>query len=510
MSCMVSGPRGRRVLGPQGPARRSAGRDRGDARTLGRGLESRGPGGVHGRLRQRLDDELRVRGPRPVRLAGAVRPLPSGLLHPGAVARFLALRGGAGAATDDRSRLLHGTVQADAGRRGHGERPVHLDPPEAGRSVADHPRSHVGGSQVSGGPAVVVVLLLCAACKPPGEGMIALEGATLVDGSGRDPVKDALLLVKNGHIEAVARVNEVPVPRGAERISLVGKTIIPGLIDAHAHVERWATARYVAWGVTTVRDLHSDNDSAFVLKNDLNLGSVLGPRMFTAGAMIDGAPPTYANATAARTGAEVRKAVDQRAIAGADWVKLYTKITPELLRPLMDEAAVLRLPVAAHLGEIDGPPAARPRGAPPRPMARAVRAAVRGGGWGPADFAAFRRSRPRQDQFVREFQRAGGLIAAGSDAPNQLLVPGASLHDELSLLVAAGLTPLDAVAAATRRAAQLLRADSLGQLAPRKVADLVVLNRDPAADITATRDIAWVMIRGRIIHPDSLRKTWAH
>jgi len=131
-------------------------------------------------------------------------------------------------------------------------------------------------------------------------------------------------------------------------------------------------------------------------------------------------------------------------------------------------------------------------------------------GWGRADFAAFRQSRPRQDQFVREFQRAGGLIAAGSDAPNQLLVPGASLHDELSLLVAAGLTPLDAVAAATRRAAQLLRADSLGQLAPRKVADLVVLNRDPAADITATRDIAWVMIRGRIIHPDSLRKTWAH
>src|SRR2546426_496195 len=294
---MVSGPRGRRVLGPEGPARRSAGRDRGDARALGRRLESRGPGGLHGRLRQGLDDDLRVRGPRPVRLAGAVRPLPSGLLHPGAVPRFLALRGCAGAATDDRSRLVHGTVQADAGRRGHGERPVHLDPPEAGRSVADHPRSHVGGSQVSGGPAVVVVLLLCAACKPPGEGMIALEGATLVDGSGRDPVKDALLLVKNGHIEAVARVNEVPVPRGAERISLVGKTIIPGLIDAHAHVERWATARYVAWGVTTVRDLHSDNDSAFVLKNDLNLGSVLGPRMFTAGGEVGPPPPCFARTT---------------------------------------------------------------------------------------------------------------------------------------------------------------------------------------------------------------------
>jgi len=420
-------------------------------------------------------------------------------------------------------------------------------------------------------PLRAIVALLFAACKPPGEGMIALEGATLIDGSGRDPVKDALLLVKNGHIEAVARVNEVQVPRGAERISLVGKTIIPGLIDAHTHVERWATLRYVAWGVTTVRDVHSDNDSAFVLKNDLNLGSVLGPRMFTAGAMIDGAPPTYANATAVRTGAEARKAVDQRAIAGADWVKIYTRITPELLRPLMDEAAVLRLPVAAHLGKIDALTAARAGVASLEHMAGVVQAAVRNpaalfhahdqflrgwtqeeaawgtldsatvartaralaqthvaivptlvlhdmlsrldvptlltrpemadvpteaasvrdvaglrrrAGWGRADFAAFRRSRPRQNQFVREFQRAGGLIAAGS--------------------------PLDAIAAATRRAAQLLRADSLGQLAPRKVADLVVLNRNPGADITATRDIAWVMIRGRIIHPDSLRRTWAH
>src|SRR5207244_5454608 len=104
----------------------------------------------------------------------------------------------------------------------------------------------------------------------------------------RDPVKEALLLVKNGHIEAVARVNEVQVPRGAERISLVGKTIIPGLSDAHAHVERWATLRYVAWGATTVRDLHSDNDSAFVLKNDLNLGSVLRPWMRRAGGSVRG------------------------------------------------------------------------------------------------------------------------------------------------------------------------------------------------------------------------------
>ena len=100
------------------------------------------------------------------------------------------------------------------------------------------------------------------------------------------------------------------------------------------------------------------------------------------------------------------------------------------------------------------------------------------------------------------------MIATGSDAANQLLVPGLSLHEEMSLLVAAGLTPLEAITAATRRGAQLLRADSLGVLAPGKVADLVVLDGDPVKNIGATRRIAWVMVRGRLIQPDSLRRTW--
>ncbi len=87
-------------------------------------------------------------------------------------------------------------------------------------------------------------------------------------------------------------------------------------------------------------------------------------------------------------------------------------------------------------------------------------------------------------------------------------MPGLSLHEEMSLLVAAGLTPLEAITAATRKGAELLRADSLGRIAPGKMADLVVLDANPAADIAASRRIAFVMIRGRLIRPDSLRRTW--
>jgi imidazolonepropionase-like amidohydrolase len=438
-------------------------------------------------------------------------------------------------------------------------------------------------------------LLLVGACTPSGKGVIALEGATLIDGAGGAPKEDALILIRNGHIEAVARVNEIQIPKGAERINLVGKTIIPGLIDAHAHVERWAAPRYLAWGVTTVRDLHSANDSAFVLKNDLNLGSIVGPRMFTAGAMIDGAPATYPTATGVATASEARHAVDQRAVAGADYLKIYTKITPALLQPLMDEAKNFRLPVAAHLGKIDALTAARAGVVSLEHMAGVVQAAARNPavyyrahdrflagwtteeqgwmaldsaalartaralaqtkvaivptlilhemlsrldnpilltrpgmedvpedaasvrsvagllrrtGWRPRDFQAFRRARARQNQFVREFKRAGGSIAAGTDAANQLLIPGFSLHEEMALLVEAGLTPLEAISSATRRGAQLLHADSLGVVTRGKVADLVVLNGNPTQNIGATRSIAWVMTRGRVVYPDSLRREW--
>lgn len=448
---------------------------------------------------------------------------------------------------------------------------------------------------------MILPLLLLAACGKvrdklglPEDHVIALEGATLIDGAGGDPKRDALIIIRNGHIEAVARVNEIPIPKGAERISLVGKTVIPGLIDAHAHVERWASGRYIVWGVTTVRDLHGGSDTVLALRKDMNLGSILGPRMFSAGAMIDGEPTTYPNATGISTPDEARRAVDQHAVAGVDYLKVYTKITPALLRPLLDEAEKLRLPVAAHLGKTDALTAARAGVISIEHMAGVVQAAsgdpsyaaahntflagwtveekgwagldsaavartafalaqtkvtivptlvvhdmlsrldnpillsrpgmedvpanaqsvrsvpslLQRTGWRSGDFEAFRRSRRRQDQFVREYRRAGGAIAAGSDAANQLLIPGYSLHEEMSLLVAAGLTPLEAITAATRRGAQLLHADSLGFLAPGKVADLVVLNGNPAGNITATRNIALVMIRGRLIRPDSLRATW--
>ena len=441
----------------------------------------------------------------------------------------------------------------------------------------------------------VACLLLAGCSSGPKDTVIALEGATLIDGAGGRPIDDALIIIRNGKIEAVARVNEIPVPKGAQQVSLVGKTIIPGLIDSHVHLERWALPRFVAWGVTSVRDMSEQADTALAIKRDANLGSVLGPRVFSAGGMVDVVPATYARATAVRTAEEARRAVDKRAVDNADFVKIYTGFTPELLRALTAEAASLRLHVAAHLGKTDAVTAARagiatlehasgvvqaaarspglyfrahdrfltgwtleesgwanldsstlsriahtvaservalvptlalhetlarlgesananPAGMDDVPAdaaaVRDVNGLLKRAGWRQAQFTAFQRGLPRIDLFVREFKRAGGIVAAGSDAVNQLLVPGAALHQEMAELVAAGFTPIEAIAAATRRGAQVLNADSLGMVAPGRVADLVVLNRNPAQDIRATRDIALVMVRGRLVSPDSLRQQW--
>jgi imidazolonepropionase-like amidohydrolase len=129
-------------------------------------------------------------------------------------------------------------------------------------------------------------------------------------------------------------------------------------------------------------------------------------------------------------------------------------------------------------------------------------------GWKTADFEAFRRARPNQDLFLRLYAAAGGKIAAGTDAANQLLIPGYSEHRELQLLVAAGLTPRDALLAATRNGALLLGVDSLGLIAPGKAADLVILTRDPMSRIQNTLAIEQVMVRGRLYSADSLRASW--
>ena len=449
------------------------------------------------------------------------------------------------------------------------------------------------------GPVCLCAGLLLSGCnagKPDG---VALSGATLIDGTGGPPLADAVVVVRRGHIESIGPRAGFELPRKTSEMDLSGRWIIPGLIDAHVHLgpaASWAPPRFLAWGVTTVRDVHGSLNPILALRKQLNGGSVLGPRMYSAGAMIDGLPTTYGDAIGVSSDHDARKAVDRLVSAGVDFIKVYTHIDPTLLRPIIDEAHTFNLNVTGHLGMTDavtagklgisciehmtGVPeaasagrsallAAHYRGFFPgwtaferswagldsvaltqvaqrlaeekvtvvptlilhetlsrlndprldsdpglKDVPKGAKDAwdvpdmINRAGWTDSDFVAFRRSRPAQNLFLRAFAAAGGRIAAGTDTPNQLLVPGYSEHRELELLVAAGLSPREALQAATRNAAVLLGVDSLGLIAPGKVADLIILEKDPLANIRNTQAIKAVMSRGELYTPDSLRANW--
>jgi imidazolonepropionase-like amidohydrolase len=445
---------------------------------------------------------------------------------------------------------------------------------------------------------LILAGVLLPGCKPEPDGL-ALVGATLIDGTGGPPLSDAAVVIRGDKIESVGSRAAFELPQRTTEMDVSGRWIIPGLIDAHTHVApaaAWARSRFIAWGVTTIRDVHGGLNAVVVLRKHANLATGDSPRMYIAGAMIDGLPTTYPDAIGVNSEKDARKAVDRLVSAGVDFIKVYTHIDPPLLRAILDEAHTFNVPVAAHLGMTDALTAARAgvssiehltgipeaisserssllaahyRGFFPgwtafeRSWAGLDSAALTGlaarlarekvtlvptlilhetlsrlndpdlqhdsaladvpeearrdwdvagmisrAGWDGAEFTAFRNSRSMQNLLVRAFVAAGGRIATGTDSPNQLLVPGYSEHRELELLVAAGLSPRQVLQAATRNGALLLGADSLGLLAPGKVADLVVLRRDPLSNIRNTQSIQAVMSRGRLLDVDSIRAAW--
>lgn len=446
---------------------------------------------------------------------------------------------------------------------------------------------------------VLCLLVACGREEPTG---FALVGATLIDGSGGPALPDAVVVVRGDRIESVGTRAGFELPQNTSELDVTGRWIIPGLVDAHVHLTDgkagaldWSLDRYLAFGVTSVRDLHGETGAALGLRGRLNRGD-RGPRVYASGGMIDGLPTTYADAVGANRPADARKAVDRLVNAGADFIKVYTRIDPPLLAGLLDEARTFNLRVAAHLGLTDAVTAARSGVATIEHLSGIPEAASRNAsalyaahyrsffagwtsferswagldsaalarvagelarhqvvvvptlvlhetfsrlddpavltdtmlalvpeaeqrrwnvpdlikraGWTASDFTAFRQARPKQDLFLREFAAAGGTIAAGTDAANQMLVPGFALHREMELLVQAGLEPRAALKAATHNGALAIGVDSLGLLAPGKVADLLVLARDPLADIRNTRAVETVVSRGQVLAPDSLRAGW--
>lgn len=190
------------------------------------------------------------------------------------------------------------------------------------------------------------------------QGVVALTGARIFDGTGAAPIERGTVLIRGDRIEAVGAEGAVSIPSGATRVDLSGKTILPGLINAHGHLnDGWSSTRrdrlleqlrvYADYGVTTVFVLGAgdgDLEESVKLRREQDTGSLDRARLYVAG-------PTLQNL---KTAAEARERVNRYADAGADLVKIHITGSPDDMTPavygaLIEQAHTRGLPVAAHM-----------------------------------------------------------------------------------------------------------------------------------------------------------------
>ncbi len=379
----------------------------------------------------------------------------------------------------------------------------------------------------------------------------AFTGARIIDGTGKAPVEKATLLVHNGRIAAVG--TSVKIPAGAERIDVAGKTIIPGLINGHGHVnDLGQLGLYARYGITSVFSLGGDHELEL---RDQTRAEQQTPALVRSRLYIAGPIPV------SKTAEDARKAVDAVAAAKTDIVKFrlddnlgrgskmpaaaYTAIIDEAHKKgmrvavhvvtLADAKAVLRLGAdyIAHSvrdEEIDGETIAllKKNNAFYTPtLLREVSTFVYGEkpaflsdpfllkDGNKAEIAKaqdpafeenmrndksgmwYKEHLPVAMRNLKKVEDAGVPVVMGTDTGPPYRFQGYFEHLELEYMTKAGLTPMQVLVSATSTAARCLHAaDQLGTLETGKWADFVVLGANPLDDIRNTRKLEAVWIAG--------------
>jgi len=190
------------------------------------------------------------------------------------------------------------------------------------------------------------------------EKALAVRGGTLIDGTGRPPLEDSIIVIQAGRIRAVGVSGNVGVPEGAAIIDVKGKTVLPGFIDGHGHLEDFHGELYLHLGITTCAniELYQDGPWTRAQKEGTTLGKIRGPRIWMSGRAIGGVSTghdAFGSRTArdniiVTTAEDIRRAVQQKRELGCEILKVNEFLPMDLVKVACDEAHRLGMPVAAH------------------------------------------------------------------------------------------------------------------------------------------------------------------
>ncbi|HXJ07122.1 MAG TPA: amidohydrolase family protein [Candidatus Acidoferrum sp.] len=205
---------------------------------------------------------------------------------------------------------------------------------------------------------LVLLVAVAEAQKPPASDLVVINNVSVVDVRSGELLVDQTVILERNRIASVGPSKSAKYPRNAPSVNGHGYFLIPGLWDMHVHLvfgdwfpgaKEITLPLLIANGVTGVRDMGSELETVQDWRNEIEAGRLLGPRIFTAGPMLDGPKPRFPSSIAITTPEDGRRAVDNLKQRGADFIKLQSLIPREAVFAIAEEAKKQEIPFEGHV-----------------------------------------------------------------------------------------------------------------------------------------------------------------